>query len=234
MRRFFGKIEQDKAVINGEEFLHLKTVLRMKEGDDVVVLDGSEREFICKITQMKKDFAIAHVESTQKCLALPKKDIALFQALTKREKMEMIVQKAVELGMKTLIPFSSEFCVAKDSMGKKDRLEKIVYGACKQCECSVPMKIADTLKFDDMLICASKYDLVLFANERAGKNMNYEELKKAKSIAIIVGPEGGFSEEEKKRIIDGGAKSISLGKRILRSETASIVMMGLASVIAEN
>lgn len=234
MRRFFGEIINNRAKIEGEEFLHLKTVLRLKNGDDIIIFDGSEKEYFCKITDIKKDYAYAEVTNIKKCEALPRKNIILFQALTKREKFELITQKAVELGVKQMIPFSSEYCVAKDNIGKKDRLEKIVRGACKQCECSLPMKIENTLKFEDMLKEAQKLDIVFFANEREGEEIDLSSISLYQNIGIIVGPEGGFSVREKDEIIASGAKSITLGKRILRSETASIVLIGLISVISKN
>lgn len=234
MKRFFGQIEGKMARVDGEEFQHLKTVLRLKNGDEIIVLDGSESEFECRIVDMKKDVAFCEVIREGKCRGLAQKNIVLFQALTKREKLELITQKAVELGVRKMIPFSSDFCVAKDSIGKKDRLEKIVRGACKQCECSVPMEIGDTLKFNQMIKEASKLDIVLFANERAGENFNFSSLKNFSNIGIIIGPEGGFSEKEKEEIIQSGAESITLGRRILRSETASIVLMGIVSVESGN
>lgn len=234
VRRFFGEIIKDKAKIDGDEFQHLKTVLRSKVGDEIIVLDGSESEYFCTIEEMKKDCAFARVNQVKICQALPRKNIVLFQALTKREKLELITQKAVELGVKKMIPFSSEYCAVKDAIGKKDRLEKIVRGACKQCECSVPMEIGDTLKFSDMIKIAGKLDIVLFANERAGEEIDLSSLSDYQNIGIIVGPEGGFSEKEKEEIISSGAKSITLGKRILRSETASIVLIGLVSVVSKN
>ena len=234
MRRFFGRIENDFAYIEGEEFLHLKTVLRMKEGDELIVLNATKTEYISKILEIKKSYAVAQVLSTKICEGLPKKNITMFQAFAKREKLELIVQKAVELGIKKFIPFNSEYCVAKDAVNKKDRLEKIVLSACKQCECSEPMKIEKSLSFSDMLKCASKADIILFANEREGETFDFSSLKDNNNIAIIVGPEGGFSKEEKQKILDVGAKSVSLGKRILRSETASIVLMGIVSTLSGN
>lgn len=233
MRRFFGEINGNSMIVNGDEFIHLKTVLRMKEGDEFVGYIGDEFEYVCKIVNMKKDYCVCDILSKHICPALPKKEIILFQALTKREKMEMIVQKAVELGVTKLIPFESEYCVAKDSIGKKDRLEKIVRGACKQCECSRLMEIGETIKFKDIPKLA-KDMVVLFANERAGEQFDVNLLKNNDKFAIIVGPEGGFTEKEKEEIINTGAKSINLGKRILRSETASIVMVGMVSVLCEN
>ena len=234
MRRFFGRVENNIAFIEDEEFLHLKTVLRMKEGDEVIVFNKTENEFFGKIKEMKKNCAVVEVLSSSKCKALPKKNITLFQAFTKREKLEIIVQKAVELGIKTFVPFDSKFCVAKDAINKKDRLEKIVLSACKQCECSLPMEVASSVKFDDMLKMAKNCDIVLFANEREGEKFDFSVLNKYKNIGIIVGPEGGFSDEEKEKILKINAKSLTLGKRILRSETASIVLMGIVSVLSEN
>lgn len=234
MRRFFGKIEDDFAVIEGEEFAHLKNVLRMKEGDQIVVYNKSEIEFLCKIKELKKDFALAKIEKQNICPALPKKNIILFQAVTKRDNFELIVQKAVELGVKRFVPFLSEYCSAKEFVNKKERIEKIVLGACKQCECSVPMIVENVVSFDDMLRCASKHNLLLFANEREGDNFDFLSLKNAEDIAIIVGPEGGFSEIEKEKILEINSKSVSLGKRILRSETASIVLVGMVSILSGN
>ena len=234
MRRFFGRVEENLAFIEDEEFLHLKTVLRMKEGDEVVVYNKSENEFCGKIIEIKKNTAVVEILALNICEALPKKNIILFQAFTKREKLEIIVQKAVELGIKTFVPFNSKYCVAKDAINKKDRLEKIVLSACKQCECSVPMNIEKSVSFENMLKLAKKCDIVLFANEREGDKFDFSVLNRYENIGIIVGPEGGFSDEEKKKILSTNTQSISLGKRILRSETASIVLMGLVSVISGN
>ena len=234
MRRFFGKIDDNFAFVEGDEFLHLKNVLRMNVGDDVVVFDGNDFDYHGKIIEIKKNSSKIEILDKCVCPALPRKNITLFQAFTKREKLELIVQKAVELGIKEFVPFSSKYCVAKDAVNKKERLEKIVISACKQCERSDLMKIGDSLPFGDMLKFASKYDVVIFANERDGEIFDFTSLKNYQNIAIIVGPEGGFSEEEKNRIITNGAESISLGKRILRSETASIVLCGIVGVLSDN
>jgi len=234
MKRFFGDIDREKAYIRDDEFQHLKSVLRMKEGDEIIVIDGSEIEYKCQILSLKKDYAEAVIISSEKCKKLPCKNITLFQAMIKREKFEEILQKSVELGILNFIPFESEYCAVKDYVAKKDRLEKIVKGACKQCECSKMMNISDPVKFDDMIKCACNNDIILFANERDGEKFDFSKLKNYKNIAIIIGPEGGFSDIEKKKIISAKAESISLGNRILRSETAAITLMGITSVLSEN
>lgn len=233
MKRFFGRIEGNAGYIEEDELLHLVSVLRMKTGDKVIILTGDEFEYFCTIKEIKKHYCKCELVEKKLCLGLPKKEIILFQALTKREKMELIVQKAVELGITKLVPFESEYCVAKDSLGKKDRLEKIVKGACKQCERSVPMEIGDVVKFDEILPMLEDR-ISLFASERSGEAIDVKMLKNAQKSAIIIGPEGGFSEEEKNKIEKTSAISISLGKRILRSETAAVVLMGIVSVLGEN
>lgn len=238
MRRFFGKIEDGMAKIEGDEFVHFKTVLRGQIGEDVIVYDGSENMYICKTVQMTKTQAICEILETKICEGLPKKNIVLFQALAKKDKMELILQKAVEFGVSEVIPFESEFCTVKNSENKKDRLEKIVISACKQCERSIPMKVGETLSFANLINKLKTFkscdnSIILFANERSGENYDFSKLKNITNIAIVVGTEGGFSQKEK----DGLEKiceSISLGKRILRSESASIVLCGIASIIGEN
>ena len=238
MRRFFGKIENSVAIIEGEEFVHLKTVLRGKIGEKVMVYNGSESEYICQINKINKNDAICSIIENRICQGLPKKNIILFQALIKRDKMEEVLAKTVELGVSKLIPFESEFCTVKPSENKKERLEKIVISACKQCERSVPMQIGECLSFKDLLKeikCFSKTEksIVLFANERKGKAFDFSSLSDKENIAIIIGAEGGFSEEEKEEL-SSVCESITLGKRILRSETASLVLCGLASVFSGN
>ena len=238
MRRFFGRIENEEAIVEGDEYVHLHSVLRARIGDEIVVYNGSENEYFCKIKVLNKNYALCDVYDVKKCSGLPKKNIMLFQALTKRDKMEIVLQKAVELGITKLIPFESEFCTVKPSENKRDRLEKLVISACKQCERSVPMEIGECIKFDKLEkqiedFLKKENSIVLFANERDGNAFDFSILKKMKNIAIIVGSEGGFAEKEKERLCKL-CESVSLGERILRSETASIVLCGMASVIGEN
>ncbi len=238
MRRFFGKIEENKATIEGEEFVHLKTVLRGKIGETIVVLNSTEYECICEIEHMNKNFAECKILEKRLCKALPKKNIVLFQGLIKRDKLEEVLQRSVEIGVKKVVPFESEYCVIKPSENKKERLEKIVLSACKQCERSVPMEIGNSLSFDELKKEIENFkklskSVVLFANERDGAPFDFSILKIFENIAIIVGSEGGFSANEKKEL-SLLCESISLGERIFRSETASIVLCGMASVISGN
>ena len=206
----------------------------MKEGDEIVVLDGSEKEYHCQILSIKKDVAEAKILGVEICKKLPNKNIVIYQAMIKREKFEEILQKSVELGSSKFVPFESEFCAVKDYVAKKERLEKIVRGACKQCECSKMMDIEDPINFDLMLEQAKQHKMCIFALERQGQPFDFEKLKDYDDIAIIIGPEGGFSTSEKEKILKARVKAISLGSRILRSETAAITLIGLVSVLSGN
>lgn len=233
MRRFFGTLRNDKIIIENEELVHLKSVLRMKENEEVIVYLNDEYEYLCNLKKIEKNYAECEVKDKWVCPALPNKNIVLFQALAKREKFEFILQKAVELGITKVVPFMSEFCVVKSNENKRQRLETIILNACKQCERSKQMELEDVQSFDKFLSELSEFDVVLFANEREEKRFDFSKLN-GKNIAIIVGAEGGFSEKEKQDIISKNAISLSLGKRILRCETASVAMMSMISILSEN
>jgi 16S rRNA (uracil1498-N3)-methyltransferase len=238
MRRFFGRIDKNLAFVEDEEYVHLRTVLRARIGDELIIYDGSEKEYYCKINALNKNYAVCDVVDIQKCKGLPQKNIVLFQALTKKDKMELILQKTVELGVSELIPFESEYCTVKTSENKKERMEKVVISACKQCERSVPMNIGDCIGFSELINSLNNFakmekSIILFANERQGKEFDFTCLKDYQNIAVVVGAEGGFSQKEKTMLCEI-SESVGLGKRILRSETATIVLCGMVSILGEN
>lgn len=234
MRRFFGEKKNDKIVITGEEYNHLRNVLRLNVGDEILVSLNDENEYACEITSFGRNDAVCKIIGSKPCDGNPRKNIVIFQAITKRPKFEFIVQKATEIGITKIVPFVSEFVIAKVTENKMDRLESIAMNACKQCERTI-MPIIDKPKNIDEVIASFKdFDLVLFANERADKGEAIANLDKYKNIAIIVGSEGGFSQKEKEKFIEAGATSISLGRRIYRCETASVAMMSLVSILSGN
>ncbi len=234
MRRFFGEKKNDKIVITGEEYNHLRNVLRLNVGDEILVSLNDENEYACEITSFGRNDAVCKLIGSKPCDGNPRKNIVIFQAITKRPKFEFIVQKATEIGITKIVPFVSEFVIAKVTENKMDRLESIAMNACKQCERTI-MPIIDKPKNIDEVIASFKdFDLVLFANERADKGEAIANLDKYKNIAIIVGSEGGFSQKEKEKFIEAGATSISLGRRIYRCETASVAMMSLVSILSGN
>ncbi len=181
-----------------------------------------------------KDKAVCNINGKQECIGNPQKNIVLFQAITKRQKFEFIVQKATEIGISRVVPFVSEFVIAKVTENKIERLKTIAENACKQCERTIMPVIEDACKIDDVIARFKDFDIILFANERTDVGEKIENLDKYKNIAIIVGSEGGFSQKEKERFVDAKATSISLGKRIYRCETASVAMMSLVSILSGN
>lgn len=241
MKKFYvtvDKINNGKVTIDGDEFLHLSKVLRTKLKEKVAILCGDEFVYFAEVIEIQKHFAVLEIISREVCEANPKCKITLFQGLAKGEKLDVITQKLNELGAYQIIPFESSFTIAKNNSLKKERLEKISIEACKQCGRSVPLKIGETIKLKDIHNYLSKFDLVIFLNEKADTeqtiNKIQKEILKSENIALIVGSEGGFSQEEIDFITKLNVKNISLGKRILRTETASISLVGFISLLKNN
>ncbi len=232
MKKFFGTKQENLITIDGEDFLHL-AVLRCKIGEQILCYTGDEFEYLCEITQISKNQAVCKILSQNICQGNPKREITVFQGLPKQDKLEFITQKLTELGAKNLIPFESDFTIAKPNLNKIDRLGKISIEACKQCGRSQSVNISSPIKFDEMLNKLDEFDLVLFANETDKKiqDINFGHLQK---IAIIVGSEGGFSEQEIEKLKSKNVTMFGLGSRILRCETASVIACGLVSYLTEN
>ena len=230
MRRFLArKIQNDKVILDGIEHNHLKNVLRLQEGEEVIVVVGDEFDYTCVIEKISKGDSILKIIGKEINEYNSKADVTVFQALTKQDNMSLIVQKLTELGIKTFIPFESQFITSKDKFNKQEKLQTISNQSIKQCKRSIPMQVMPTMSFNNMVKSLKDYDVVIFANEtEASQNLNEIRLNSQQKIAIIIGSEGGFSEKECVDIINNGGKSITLGKRILRAETASI---GVASVV---
>ena len=233
MRRFFGREQNDKIVIENEEYNHLKNVLRLGVGAEIIVSLNDENDYFCQVEKMGKNFAECKVNGKQLCPANPRKNIVLFQAVPKGPKFDFILQKATEIGITKVVPFLTEYCVAK-SVDKKTRYEAVFANACKQCERSIMPVLEKTMSVKEVAATFSDFDIVLFANERVNTSEKIKNLEKYKNIAIIVGAEGGFSQAEKELFVEKGATSVSLGKRILRCETAAVAMMSLVSILSGN
>lgn len=228
MKRFFvgHSLEVNKTFkIDGIEHNHIKNVMRMGVGGELILVCGDEFDYLGKIVGMSKGDTSVLIEKKEKNIYNPKCNVTVFQALVKSDNMTLIIQKLTELGVKNFVPFESEFITSKDKFGKTSKFQETSNQSIKQCKRSIPMSVSATIGFDELVGTIEKYDIVLFANEceRMDKleNIGFDANKK---VAIIVGSEGGFSESEINRLIDAGAKSISLGKRILRAETASIAL----------
>lgn len=232
MRRFFGTKIDGKIIIKGSEFEHLKKVLRMKEGDEVIACINDDFDYYSKIEKMEKDYAILSILETKKCQANPKKEITLFQMMPKKEYFDNIVAKSIELGIYELYFFKGEYSIIKEI--KLSRLQSQIMTACKQCERSKLINANNLISFNDMLKKFKEYDVIIFANEVETNKIDSEILKNKNKIALIVGNEAGFSEKERKLIIENGGNSISLGKRILRCDTAVTSLLSIINYITHN
>lgn len=231
MKKFFAKRNNDRFEFEGDELNHFN-VLRCKIGEQVICLGDDGYDYLCEVDQIGKKKATAVVVSKSLNTKNPKKKITVFQALVKGEKADLITQKLTELGVSSLVMFESKFAIAKVNNNKISRLNKISEEACKQCGRSIPLNIAENISFKEMIENLKDYDLVLFANEKSTDRIE-TDLKNSQNVAIIVGSEGGFDNDEVQKIIDFGAKEFGLGARILRAETATIAMAAIVGYIMD-
>lgn len=224
MRRFYApKQSNDKTVTLGEEETrHLRDVLRLKTGDEVRVFDGEGREFSCLIENVGKRAASLQITAEVQP-ASPESDLELILAvaLLKGEKFELVIQKAVELGVRTLVPLETARCDVKlkDAGKKLDRWRKIALEACKQSGRARLMEIADVTDLSKFIGSADNETFVLFS-ERGGED--FSKIKPGKKITAVIGPEGGWESSELSAASDRGFTITTLGGRILRAETAAI------------
>lgn len=237
MPRFFvrqNRISDGNISIIGEDAHHIARSLRMAIGEQLTVCDMQGNEYQCEISCFNEDKeVIAKVLSQKHSENEPKVFITLFQALPKGDKLDTVIQKAVECGVSRIVPFQSERCVVKikseAEQKKSERRRRISEEAAKQCGRSVIPEIADSVSFKEAVHQAVSNDLILFCYEGDGtmplgqilKKYYGSEDQKPQSIAVVIGSEGGFSLNEAEYAKENGAVLTGLGKRILRTETAS-------------
>ncbi len=235
MPKFFvneKNIEENKIIIKGEDAKHISQVLRHKVGDILEIGNGLGVDYISEIIELsKKEIQLKIIEKKEND-AEPKVEVTLFQCLPKGNKMELIIQKCVELGVAEITPFVSEFSVVKlnDKINNKiERYQKISETASKQCRRGVVPKINNPITFEEALALSENFDLSLIAYEKEKETTikAFTNTKNVKSICVFIGSEGGFSEREIANAIKHGVTPITLGNRILRTETAGMVLTNL-------
>ncbi len=233
MRRFYGERKDEYFFISDDENNHLRNVLRLNVGDKIICFNGDGKEYVCEIVSCLKKSTQAVIIESGICKTTPLNHITLYIASCKREKLELIIQKAVELGIYEVVIFPSAYSVAKFDLHNRARFETIVINALKQCERCDSVSVRILPSFDSMLDELSNFEKVFFAYEREENQQKYDF--NYKNFAIIVGCEGGFEKGEVEKLKEiKNVTAISLGKRILRCETAGIVMMGIASYLSGN
>ena len=239
MYRFYieeNQIEQEHIEVTGADVNHMIHVLRLEKGDWVVLCDQAGKDYVCRIADVAKESVLCHIEKVQDSgTELPGR-IYLFQALPKQDKMEWIIQKAVELGVYAVVPVKTRRCVVKlneEAKIKKKvaRWQEIARAAGKQSDRGIIPKVYAPMDFGQALSMASSMACNLLPYELAeGMEQSRECMAKAaasSSVGIFIGPEGGFEEEEVKQAVEAGCEIISLGKRILRTETAGLAVLSI-------
>lgn len=238
MQRFFvtpDQVGEDKIRIQGSDVNHMKNVLRMRPGEEVMVSDGNNRQYRCRVEDYPDGEAVlAILEAGLVDTELPSR-IYLFQGLPKQEKMELIVQKAVELGVCQVIPVQTRRCVvkldAKKAAKKVQRWQQIAESAAKQAGRGYIPAVSEVMTFQEALAFSEALDIRLIPYELAdgmeGTRKILDGIRPGQSVGIFIGPEGGFEKEEVGRAVEAGAMPITLGKRILRTETAGIAVLSI-------
>lgn len=238
MYQFFiddSQVMDGEVLIEGSDVNHIKNVLRMKPGEKVRVSTENGKNYFCCITELREESVRAEiVEELTEGTELPNK-IYLFQGLPKSDKMELIIQKAVELGAYQIVPVAMKNCVvkldAKKAENKVKRWQEIAKSAAKQSKRSLIPTVEMPLRYEDAISLAAQLDVVLvpYENERGMEETRsvVEGIRPGQSIGIFIGPEGGFAEDEIALAKSHDMALLSLGRRILRTETAGLAMLSI-------
>ncbi len=240
MPRFFCETRQgDLFLIQGEDARHLARSLRMAKGEEITVCDGRGNDYRCVLTGFQGDQAVtAQVVEQLPTSSEPTVQVHLYQALPKGDKMEWIVQKAVEIGVSTITPVLTEFCIsrpdAKSAAKKQERYQRIALEAAKQSGRGIVPQVRPLLTLEAALEEMAGQELSLFFYEHAQHPLERFP-QPPRSLALLVGSEGGFSPREAQRIQQvENLCTVSMGPRILRCETAALCAVTLAMVHTGN
>lgn len=248
MPRFFVKNEQIKGTkieILGEDVKHIKNVLRKQIRDNIEICDqDTEKSYICEIEKIGNESILTNIiEELQSYDDNIKVDI--YQGLPKADKMELIIQKSVELGVNSIIPVAMKRCVvkidSKDESKKIARWQKIAESAAKQSGRSTIPEIKNIVNIEKIIQLIKEYDCVIVAYENEKNNTIKRELLEIKEkvhdkvkIAVVIGPEGGLEEKDVELLKHNGAKIVTLGHRILRTETVALNVLSIIMYELEN
>ena len=240
MQRFFideSARNGDTVIFTGDNAQHISRSLRMRAGESVTAVVSGKMMLLCELTSFTSDTVTARVVSEEAINTESPCRIHVYMALSKSDKLETVVQKAVECGAYSITPFVSSRCVVKmgDSFDKKlERLNRISLEAAKQCGRGIVPEVNDVLTYEQMLDKAVQTDLPLFCYEADGTEPIGRLLNRdANSISVVVGSEGGFTEEEAASAKEKGMLLCGLGKRILRCETAPLFVLSCLSFYYE-
>lgn len=240
MPRFFvspENIGETSVTVPSPDAVHIGRSLRMRLGDEITVCcEGTEYQ--CRIKTISDECVVCDVIHSEKSLNEPNVSVTLFQAIPKGDKLDTIVQKAVELGVTRICPVLTSRCVArpdKKSFGKKlERLNRIALEAAKQSGRGIVPQVTELLNFDECMQELVKNDKALICYECGGINLAQAGLEMDTDIGIFIGSEGGFDKAEVERCVGAGAVAIGLGRRILRCETAPLAALSIVMNLTGN
>lgn len=226
----------DKSItITGEDVNHIKNVLRLHVGEEITIGDGQGKDYICDIAEISSDYVLADIKDIMANAAELPVRIVLFQGMPKSDKMELIIQKSTELGVAEIVPVMTKRTVVKlepkKEAKKLERYNAIAMSAAKQSGRGVIPVVKDFMTFKQALSYAKSLDMNMIPYENADGIAYAKEVVKSvegnKTLGIFIGPEGGFAKEEVDEAIAMGAKCITLGNRILRTETAGLAILSI-------
>lgn len=238
MSKFFveeDKISNNKIIIDGDDVVHISRVLRLGKGDCITVCDGKGTDYETEIETVENNKIVLDIKSSEKSVTEPNISVTLFQALPKASKMEYIIQKTTELGISEIVPVSLARCVskvdnAKTEKKKIERWTKIAESASKQSGRGIVPKISGIATIDEVIECGKKLDL-FFApyecEEQKTLKSVLTEKSDIKTVGFLIGPEGGFDLSEIDKLKKANVPTVTLGKRILRTETAGEAVLAM-------
>ena len=244
MYHFFVEPEQVQEsciYVTGQDVNHIRNVLRMKPGEEVAISDGRGRTYSCVIEDLQPEQVIAKIQNAEEESSELNASITLFQGLPKGDKMEWIIQKCVELGVTRIVPVKTRRTIVKlddkKASTKVRRWNSISEGAAKQSGRGLVPEVSDVISFAEALEQANKMDVVLIPYEMARDMAKTREVlgnvRPGQSVGIFIGPEGGFDEVEVEQAMAAGAAPITLGRRILRTETAGMAVLAMLVLLLE-
>jgi len=235
MPRFFvdkRNIFENEIIIDGEDVAHITKVLRMKIGDEMTLCDGEKNDYRVEIIDIDKKYIKCKIITVEQNKSEPKVFVTLFQGIPKSDKMEYIIQKCTELGISKIVPVNTKRCVAKVKDNNKiSRWQKIAMEASKQSQRGIVPQVCGVMGFEEALKELLKCDISILPYEEEKENNLKSHLDSfgndVETVGIMIGPEGGFDKEEVEMAKALGIKTITLGNRILRTETAGEAVLAI-------
>ena len=232
-----SQISNNIATITGAEHHHLRNVLRTKPGETVRIIDGTGNVYTARILEARDDRLSSETQIlSHEFHAAVSPKLTLFQGLPKNDKMELILQKTTELGVAQVVPLHSEYALQKPSQNRYERWHRVLIAATKQSERAWLPELCSAQTFETALTQLDKFSVCLFFSPHRDQDLPIRHIKtvlreipRPDTIALFVGPEGGFSDQEITRAIESGCIPVTLGRNILRTETAAIVAVAVAA-----